>query len=230
MKGFWLALLLISTICLGGCGTEQIKSDNFEWSYLKTGNCVIVTKSLDYESTYIEIPENIDGKPVKVIGDNAFYQHTNAISISLPETLTEIQGSAFYRCYALKSINIPKNVERIDDQAFFRCSSLENIFVDNANTYFADIDGVLYSKDIIELIAYPEGKSDKSFTVPASVRKINPGFGHYPHLKILIIPETVTEMPDYNMFVYPDDITLVVKESSVAEEYAIRYNLKYELM
>lgn len=198
-----------------------------DYEYYVKDDYVIVTR---YKGTdeIVTIPELMDGKPVKVIGDNAFYQHKYMKSVILPQTLAEIQTAAFYRCYSLESIKIPKNVNKVDSGAFFRCSSIENIFVEKENPYFSDINGVLYNKDVTELIAYPEGKPEKSFSIPDTVKKVNPGFGYHPLLETLKIPESVKEMPDYDMFIYPEDITLLVKRGSVAEQYAKLYDLKYK--
>lgn len=55
----------------------------------------------------------------------------------------------------VETIYIGKNVKEIDGKAFFTCRSLKNIFVDEENEYFCDIDGVLYNKDKTEIILYP---------------------------------------------------------------------------
>jgi len=199
-----------------------------DYEYSIEDGYVIINKYYGNEA-HVTVPKVIDGKPVKVIDEDAFNQCTDLLTIELPETLTHIYGAPFYRCYWLEYVNIPKNVAYIDSGAFFRCPSLENIFVDKANPYYADINGVLYSKNLTELIIYPEGKTDKDFVVPDSVIKIHDAFGYHPLVETITIPATVKEMPDYDMFIYPEDITLIVKKGSVAEAYAIEYELNYRL-
>ena len=55
----------------------------------------------------------------------------------------------------LETIYIGKDVKEIDGKAFFTCRTLKNIYVDEENEYFCDIDGVLYNKDKTEIILYP---------------------------------------------------------------------------
>ena len=178
------------------------------------------------------VPEQIAGKTVEIIGDNAFYQSADTVSIVLPEGLKTIEGSAFYRCYSLEKIMIPKNVNQIGDNPFFRCSSLTAISVDFDNAFYSDINGVLLDKDKKTLIAYPEGNPSENYTIPDSVTTIAPdAFGyHCTHLKSLTIHSNVVVFPDYNIFIYPDDITLFVESGSAAEKYAKKHELKFEII
>ena len=118
---------------------------------------------------------------------------------------------------------------QIEGNSFYRCSSLLKINVEEENDNYSDIDGVLYNKNITKLIAYPEGKLDDFYEVPESVTQIgNDSFGYHPYaLKRVRIPNSVTDFPDYNIFIYPDNITLEVASGSGAEKYAKKYNLKY---
>jgi hypothetical protein len=174
------------------------------------------------------IPESLDGKPVTEIGWNAFYQRTHLTQIEIPDMVKIIEGSAFYRCYSLGSIVIPKSVENIDGSAFFRCIRLTSIEVDPLNPNFISIDGVLFDKEMKRLIAYPEGSNTRRYYVPDGVEEIEAAFGYHPYnLEELYIPASVVKFPEYNIFIFPDDIILRVKEGSFAEQYAIEFNLNY---
>ena len=116
----------------------------------------------------IVIPEN-----VKKIYSNTFYGCDSLEEIILPKGLTEIVYQAFAYCCNLKEITIPVGVNRIDSDAFTGCVSLQNIFVDDENTTFTDIDGVLYNKSLTKLIKYPDGRTQSNFTVPVSVIEID---------------------------------------------------------
>jgi hypothetical protein len=191
-------------------------------------------KIIKYQNNdlHVVIPEQIAGKAVKIIGESSFYQHRETVSIMLPKGLTTIENSAFYRCYSLAEITIPKSVNQIDSNPFFRCSSMIKISVDPENAYYSDINGVLFNKDKTELIAYPEGNTSEYYTIPDTVKKIaTDAFGYRSaHLKRLTILSTVTLFPDYNIFIYPDDITLKVESGSAAERYAKEHELKFEII
>lgn len=243
MKRIWLIITACLFLMLCGCGketsnikqttdatntsfAEERESDGFTYevydTYIKITGC-------NSTESVVTIPEAIDGKPITVLGEDSFYQKTEIAEIHLPLEIETIEKGAFYRCYALTSITIPETVTQIGTDTFFRCSSLQNITVDIENSKYCDIDGVLFTKDKTELIAYPEGKAETQYTLPNSVTKIDDtAFGYKTNLKIIGIPSSVTELPNYNIFVYPDEITLRVAPDSIAETYAKEHNIRYE--
>lgn len=217
----------------------EIRIDGYENGYKyeikEDGTVKIISHDYnEYEDTII-VPEQIAGRPVTGLWRDAFYQHKNTVSIILPSTLTTIERGPFYRCYSLKEIVIPKNVCKISSNPFFRSSSLTRIKVDPENKYYSDIDGVLFNKEKTELISYPEGRLDESYVIPKTVEKLNlDSFGYHTKLKRLTILSNVTEFPNGNpgnsIFIYPDDITLLVESGSAAEQYAINCELNYEVL
>ncbi len=68
--------------------------------------------------------------------------------------------------------NISKEVEVIAPYAFMGCVNLKTITVDEDNTEFCAIDGVLFSKDGKKLIVFPAGLKGK-YTVPDSTESID---------------------------------------------------------
>jgi hypothetical protein len=201
-----------------------------DYHYAIKDGYIVITKYYGDDKNPV-IPETIDGKSVKTIGEESFYQQTDMASVSIPQSVTSIEDGTFYRCYSLEKITISKNIEQIGENPFFRCTSLTRISVDPENKSFSELDGVFYNKDKSVLLVYPEGKTNKSFTIPNSVKKIDgSAFGyHCNKLKTIIIPSNVVDFPDDNMFIYPDQITLKVKAGSVAEQYAKSNELKYEI-
>jgi len=72
------------------------------------------------------------------------------------------------------------------------------IFVDDDNTNYQSIDGVLYSKDGESLIRYPQGKNDLKFTVPDGVTDVcERAFEGCPHLKEVVISDSVQFIGGY---------------------------------
>lgn len=72
------------------------------------------------------------------------------------------------------NISIPASVEIIGDCAFlnFSSESLKNITVANENKYFSSENGVLFNKNKTELLCYPCGKNETTYTVPNTVTKL----------------------------------------------------------
>lgn len=199
-----------------------------DYSYTIIHNSVEIT-AYTGNGEIVRIPSKINNLEVTAIAEGAFYQCSDMKEILFPATIQKIAADAFYRCSSLEAVHLPPEIDTIEGNPFFRCSSLKTITVDEANTYFSSIDGVLYTKDVSALIVYPEGKADISYIVPASVTKIEEdAFGYRPLLKYVTMYENVISLPESNMFIFPSEITLWVEVGSVAEAYAKKHNLLYE--
>lgn len=69
--------------------------------------------------------------------------------------ITSIHEYAFNCDGTLQVVNIGATVTNIDERAFYSCWALQCIYVDDDNPNYCDIDGVLYNKDMTEIICYP---------------------------------------------------------------------------
>ena len=68
------------------------------------------------------------------IGYRAFYGCNNLISISIPNTVSIINGSTFYGCSSLTAIDLPDSITYIGSFAFYGCSSLTAIDLSDSIT------------------------------------------------------------------------------------------------
>lgn len=89
--------------------------------------CVI---KADCEEENIVIPDfvhyNANDYCVTSIGNRAFLS-SNAHSIVIPPTITQIGQAAFYDCKNLSSVTLPFSVTKIGEYAFYGCSSLVTV-------------------------------------------------------------------------------------------------------
>lgn len=161
-------------------------SENDDGTVTITGGNIVTPK--------LEIPAELEGKKVSAIGMNAFTGNNvitdlvipegvttlnwysfntckNLETVTLPDSLEFIDSWAFERCSKLKTINVPANVTRINGGAFAQNSSMTSITCDPANKNYVSVDGVLFTKDMKELVAYPGGIQG-GYTVPATVNHI----------------------------------------------------------
>lgn len=161
-------------------------SENDDGTVTITGGNIVTPK--------LEIPAELEGKKVSAIGMNAFTGNNvitdlvipegvttlnwysfntcrNLETVTLPDSLEFIDGWAFERCSRLKTISIPANVTRINGGAFAQNSSMTSITCDPANKNYVSVNGVLFTKDMKELVAYPGGIQG-GYTVPATVNHI----------------------------------------------------------
>lgn len=93
-------------------------------------------------------------------------------SYCVPNCVYNISAYAFNNCVYLERVYLTKNVLFISDGTFNGCSNLEEINVDSENSNLSSINGVLYSYDKKELIKYPGGLTNTSFTIINEVEKI----------------------------------------------------------
>ena len=136
-------------------------------------------------------------------------------SVTLPDGITHIGWGAFDACMKLESIEIPYSVNTIEEAAFLRCYSLLNIKVAPENSVYASIDGVLYTKDLTKLVAYPAGKTEKTFSVPQGVTEIFKAFTYNQNLEIINLPNSIISIS--NMFLYETSIKIINYEGSISD-------------
>ena len=79
---------------------------------------VVIPETVTYQGTTYTVNQ---------IGWMAFGRCTGLTSISLPNTLVDIDENAFTTCSSLTEITIPRQVTHIGPRAFSSCSSLRKI-------------------------------------------------------------------------------------------------------
>jgi hypothetical protein len=107
------------------------------------------------------------------IGDTAFQDNLLG-SLAFPPSLTTI-GMGAFNINPLGDtgiVAISASVASIGEMAFMNNSGLTAINVDPYNPRYKSVDGVLFTKDGKTLMAYPTGKPQKTYTIPAGVQVI----------------------------------------------------------
>jgi len=186
------------------------------------------------------------------IGESAFCECTSLTQINLPDQVSTIGEYAFSGCNSLTEINVPASVESIGSFAFSGSTKLQDISVSAENPVFTSAAGILYNKEMTEVICCMPGV-DGPVYVPDGVEKIGAhAFDGCQRITSVTLPEGVTEIGSYafdcvwdlNMITIPDTVTsigkyaipsyknLVIycKEGSYAETYAVENEIKYTLM
>ncbi|MDD4097078.1 MAG: leucine-rich repeat protein, partial [Oscillospiraceae bacterium] len=161
--------------------------------------------------TSVVIPSSVTS-----IGDGAFYSCENLANVTIPNGVTSIGIASFFGCTDLTNITIPSSVNSIGLGVFSSCDNLISISVNTANPTFKSADGVLYSKDGTQLIAFPGGKSG-SFTIPASVTSIGGStFSGCTGLTAIEIPNSV-EIIGFAAFQGCTGLTSILIPNSVTD-------------
>ncbi len=167
----------------------------------------------------ITIPES-----VIIIRDDAFYDCEKLTAITIPKNVTSIGKEAFYGCKKLTAITIPKNVVSIGDRAFSNCYKLASIDVLSGNKYFSSDNGILYNKELTELIFCPKNYSG-SINIPNSLKCIeSKAFENCGNLTDITIGNGVTSMVD-GAFDGCESLTKITIGNSVISigQYCFRY-------
>ncbi len=171
-------------------------------------------------ATYANIPDEIEGVPVEIIGESAFWgckitgvfipetvlkiekqgfgNCQNLVEVSLSEGLLEIGENAFYSCKSLPFVYLPASVNSIGYGVFWGCRNLEMIEVDSQNAGFSSTDGVLFNKAATVIHSYPNGKQDSAYNIPYGVVEILPSaFRESVNLQEVYFPETIDTIESY---------------------------------
>lgn len=77
---------------------------------------------------------NFQNYTVKEIGYEAFRNCTGLTSITIPNSITNIEGYAFYNCTGLTSITFPNSVTVIGNASFYGCTGLTAISIPSSVT------------------------------------------------------------------------------------------------
>jgi hypothetical protein len=72
---------------------------------------------------------------VTVIGELAFNQCANLVSVDIPDSVTAIHPSAFYLCSSLTDITLPDGLTDIHSGTFYNCSGLTALTIPDSVTY-----------------------------------------------------------------------------------------------
>ena len=120
--------------------------------------------------------------------------------LDIPQGTTKINDYAFWGFKGIQALNLPATVTEIGAAAFTGAAGLAQIFVDTSNTQFSASEGVLFNKDGTQLVHYPAGKTDVSYTIPVSVITIADGaIRKCENLKNVIIGDNVTDIGMRNL-------------------------------
>lgn len=178
------------------------------------GNGVMTSCSASNSSSYEEYYSI--GSGITELGDSCLSK-SGINSISLPNTLTKI-GSSCFRYSRISSISIPESVREIGHNNFpstltsitipskiedfptdnlQECNNLSSIGVNENNTSYKSIEGILYNYDITEILLCPRAKSGKVI-IPNTVKRIaEKCFQGCTKLTMIELPRSIESIEDY---------------------------------
>ena len=174
------------------------------------------------------------------------------LNIVIKEGITKIPGTAFCNAEKCVSISIPASVETIETSTtpFWGTQSLEKFVVDENNSAFKSVDGILFSKNGETLVFFPQNHGATEYTIPDTVKNIAKyAFFVNNCLEKVTVPDTVTSIGpnafdgseikeislgsgiseiSSNCFSDTDIKSFVIPDSVTSLDYGVFYNC-YEL-
>jgi hypothetical protein len=211
-----LSVLLLRTVALG-LAQSQVSG---AWTYhlSQTGEATITAYA--GAGGIVQIPAALDGYPVKALGAFCLSPtlgdgNPTVTGVIFPASLISIQKWAFAGCSSLTSVTIPENVTSVGGWAFADCTALTEINVQPGNSAYRSFGGVLFSKSLDNIVAYPAGNKG-SYVIPEGVTNITEGaFRSCAGLTSVTIPEGVVKLTE-EAFYDCTGLTKVVLPDSVA--------------
>ena len=135
----YVKLFAVFALCLAAlCGvSEAAESPAADFEYVAEDGGLTVTGYRGV-ATEVVIPAQIEGLPVRAIGDEAFNDNDSLTSVTIPGSVTVIGEMAFANCGSLTNVTIGEGVETIADGAFTYSYSLSLITIPDSVTKIAD--------------------------------------------------------------------------------------------
>ena len=117
--------------------------------YEKKGQEIIIT---GYEGriSHLQIPESVEGLPVRRIAGSAFARRDDLLSVKLPASLEGMGRFAFYYCRNLEKVVLEDGIRDSFDGVFRLCEKLQEVEVTLSGEHYtvlkellSDLEGTL---------------------------------------------------------------------------------------
>lgn len=113
---------------------------------------------------------------------------------TIPATVLTIGADAFYGSNMITSVTIPNSLTTIENHAFCYNNSLTSILTVSDQLKFMSVDGVLFNKNLTEILVCPSGKTG-SYSIQGTVTTIHESaFYTCSKLTSVSIPSSVTSI------------------------------------
>lgn len=114
------------------CGYTITFTENLAYTLSDDETYYIVTGRGTATDSFVYIPAQINGKPVKGIAASAFELDAVLTEVYLPESIEYMENFAFYGCKNLKSVKMENGLKTIGNEAFKQCTALRQIEISSS--------------------------------------------------------------------------------------------------
>ncbi len=175
---------------------------------------------------------NIDSDGVLKLQECFTTESSDGIK-GLTYRLEALGDSAFDSLYDLRELHVPASVIHIG-WSFYHCSNLRAIYVADSNPCYCSVDGVLFSKNKSELVAYPNAHGNE-YHVPDGTTSV----AHFAFkscgIKTIYLPKSVNSVGKNafyecgrleRVYVVRLDVRIEHSTDNWTDRYVINYNGK----
>lgn len=155
----------------------------------------------------------------------AYPENNKTTDFHIPEGVTYAYSWYFLRdCHYVENVYVPQTA-KFNYSTMQYCDNLKNVFVDENNSLYCDIDGVMYSKDKTKLLLYPRGRNPSSISFPATVREID-GCAFYKcnDLTTVVLPERMVRVYG-SAFFQCENLRDITFPKGIKQIYGIGYQI-----
>lgn len=139
-KAVVIVVLLIAIGLSIYLSARAVHNDTYEYKEVGDGT---------YELVKFSNPGDIKDITIDYVVDNETGKKDKTKPISV------IDEYAFNCDEILNSISFGKDIKSIDGKSIYSCWWVQNVWIDDENPYYCDLDGVIYTKDLTEVVFYP---------------------------------------------------------------------------
>jgi hypothetical protein len=104
------------------CSIKEAPASDFIYTIDQDEVCI---EAYTGEKEYVIVPDEIEGKPVTSMGNNAFYEKT-VRCVTLPDSIREMGHHTFGGCAHLVYASMPESLEVLPDATFESCFRLRD--------------------------------------------------------------------------------------------------------
>ena len=121
-------------------GTQDVPA-SVTFKTVDCGDWLELDKQCVPEDTqgWIDIPPEIDGKPIRAVRSGAFLNCQGMTKITIPDTIEWIGDGAFTHCTALTEIALPSSVTNVGRRVASYCDSLGVVCIGGGDLSFGDL-------------------------------------------------------------------------------------------
>ena len=128
---------------------------------------------------------------VTEMGRNAFFYCTTLSQLTLGSGVSFLDEYAFQWCVSLREVTLPETLSSFSGLTFDGCNNLRAIKVHPDNPWYADRDGIVYSKDMTLLCCAPTGFAG-GYVAPDGLTEVGAGaFASCMGLTSVVLPDSV---------------------------------------